>query len=99
MGRFVQDGTGIVVSVADEKDDRFTSGWTREGEAPAKPAKVAQSETPDDTWSVKNLKAYAGENSIEIGAAKSKADILALIIAPQTAQVAAVDGVDASTPF
>jgi hypothetical protein len=27
MGRFIQDGTGVVVSVDDSKDDRFASGW------------------------------------------------------------------------
>lgn len=27
MGRHIQDGTGIVISVADEKDDRYSSGW------------------------------------------------------------------------
>ena len=27
MGRHIRDGTGIVISVADEKDDRYSSGW------------------------------------------------------------------------
>lgn len=27
MSKFIQDGTGVVVSVADEKDDRFDVGW------------------------------------------------------------------------
>ena len=27
MSKFIQDGTGVVVSVADEKDDRFVSGY------------------------------------------------------------------------
>ena len=27
MGRFRNLGTGVVVSVADEKDERFASGW------------------------------------------------------------------------
>lgn len=38
MSRFIQDGTGIVVSVADEKDDRFVNGWEPVEETPtAKP--------------------------------------------------------------
>ncbi len=37
MSRFINDTTGVVVSVADEKDDRFENGWTRvEPEQPAK---------------------------------------------------------------
>jgi hypothetical protein len=35
MGRFVNDQTGVVVSVDDSKDERFASGWTAE-KAPAK---------------------------------------------------------------
>lgn len=27
MGRHIQNGTGIVISVADEKDERYVSGW------------------------------------------------------------------------
>ena len=27
MSTFIQDGTGVVVSVADEKDDRFSVGY------------------------------------------------------------------------
>lgn len=27
MSRFINDETGVVVSVDDSKDDRFTSGW------------------------------------------------------------------------
>ena len=27
MGKFIQDGTGVVISVADEKDDRFATGF------------------------------------------------------------------------
>lgn len=28
MGKFIQDGTGVVVSVDDSKDDRFEIGYT-----------------------------------------------------------------------
>lgn len=42
MGRFVNDKTKVVVSVADEKDDRFGAGWTRE-DPPVKNKKPAAS--------------------------------------------------------
>ncbi|GLU88948.1 hypothetical protein [Agromyces sp. NBRC 114283] len=29
MGKFINTTTQVVVSVADEKDDRFTDGWER----------------------------------------------------------------------
>lgn len=41
MSKFIQDGTGIVVSVADEKDERFTVGWKPADEADKKPAAKA----------------------------------------------------------
>lgn len=44
--------------------------------APAAPAK---SSTPDDTWTVKDLKAHAEQHSIDLGPAKTKAEILAAI--------------------
>lgn len=27
MSKFIQDVTGVVISVADHKDERFESGW------------------------------------------------------------------------
>lgn len=44
MSRFIQDGTGIVVSVADEKDDRFTNGWTPVEETPAAKPRAKKSD-------------------------------------------------------
>ncbi len=42
MGRFVNDTTGVVVSVDDSKDERFSSGWSpqidEKSKAPAKRA-------------------------------------------------------------
>jgi len=35
MSRFVQDGTGIVVTVADHKDERFGKGWVSADSQPA----------------------------------------------------------------
>jgi hypothetical protein len=51
MGRFVNTETKVVVVVADEKDDRFTSPlWAREsGDQPAeeKPAAKRAASKPD----------------------------------------------------
>ena len=44
MGRFRNSDTGVVVSVDDSKDDRFTSGWESPDSEPKKaPAKKAAS--------------------------------------------------------
>jgi len=75
MGRFVNDSTGAIVSVADEKDFRFGDGWTRDGDSP----KPAHSETPDKSWKVDELKAYAESNSIDLDDATKKDDIVAAI--------------------
>lgn len=49
MGRFRNLETGVVVSVADEKDERFVSGWeptdSESKKAPAK--KAASSSKPE----------------------------------------------------
>lgn len=46
MGRFANSETGVVVSVADDKDERFSSPlWNAEGEAKAAP-KRSTSKTP-----------------------------------------------------
>lgn len=73
MSRFIQDGTGVVVSVADEKDDRFASGW--------KPFSGAPAEESDslETLKVPELKQFAADNGIELDGATKKADILAII--------------------
>ena len=57
----------VVVSVADEKV--LGSDWRAEGAA-------ERSETPDTSWKVADLKAYADENGIDLGEATKKADIL-----------------------
>nr|DAL17871.1 MAG TPA_asm: HeH/LEM domain [Caudoviricetes sp.] len=73
MSSFIQNGTGIVVSVADEKDDRFASGW--------KPYDDESAEGSDsiDNLKVHELKQFAADNGIDLGAATKKADILAII--------------------
>lgn len=72
MSRFENIQTGVVISVDDSKDDRFASGWKTPGED-------AKSETPDKTWKVAELKAYATEHQIELGDATKKDDVLAAI--------------------
>jgi len=70
MSRFQNLKTGVVVSVADEKDGRFTTGWKLAGE---------QSSSPDKSWKVADLKAYAEESGIDLLDATKKEDILAAI--------------------
>lgn len=40
MGRFVNNTTGVIVSVDDSKDHRFSQGWTPAGEAEPPAEKV-----------------------------------------------------------
>lgn len=75
MGRWINDSTGAIVSVADEKDYRFGDGWHAEGSTP----KPARSETPDKSWKVDELKAYAEANDIDLADATKKDDIIAAI--------------------
>lgn len=52
MGRFVNDQTGIVVSVDDSKDDRFASGWSaaeENGEPTKKTASKRAASTKSDS--------------------------------------------------
>jgi hypothetical protein len=78
MSRFENVSTGIIVSVADSKVDRFTSGWKTPGAKDAEP----KSETPDKTWKVDELKAYAAERDIDLGEATKKDDIIAVLTKP-----------------
>ena len=52
-------------------------------EVKPKPAAPPKSETPDDTWTVKELQAFAEEHEIDLGDASKKADILAAIEAAE----------------
>ena len=75
MSKFENLKTGVVVSVDDSKDERFASGWKRVGsKSPA-----ARSQAPDKSWTVAELKAYAEENSVDLGDATKKEDIVAAI--------------------
>lgn len=73
MGKFINLKNGVVVSVADSKDERFASGWKRVGET------ASASETPDKSWKVADLKSFADSNGIELDGATKKDEILAAI--------------------
>ena len=75
MSKFENLSNGVVVSVDDSKDDRFTSGWKLFGSS----SSTERSESPDKSWKVAELKAYAESNSIDLGDATKKDDIVAAI--------------------
>jgi hypothetical protein len=47
-----------------------------------KPPAPARSATPGESWTVKDLQAHAAEAGIDLGTARTKAEILAVINAP-----------------
>ena len=73
MARYKHVTTGVVVEVSD--DLVLGSEWGPER------GTASKSESPDKSWKVDELKAYAGENSIDLGDATKKEDILAAITA------------------
>lgn len=75
MSKFQNISTGVVVSVADSKDERFASGWKPYDGTDSAPT----SDTPDKSWKVADLKAYAEEKNVDLGDATKKEDILAAI--------------------
>jgi hypothetical protein len=79
MSKFENLNTGIVVSVADSKDDRFTDGWKVFGSSAARPEGA-----PSASWKVADLKAHAEENGIDLGEATKKEEIVAAITAAAT---------------
>lgn len=60
---------------ADDAQQLIDKGYAVE----LKPAKPAKSETPDDTWTVPELKKYAEEKKVDLKGASSKSDILAAL--------------------
>ena len=55
------------------RDDKVLgSEWVLEGES-------SRSESPDSSWKVADLRAYASENGIDLGDATKKDDIVAAI--------------------
>lgn len=78
MGRFIQDGTGIVVSVDDSKDERFQHGWKPyvDGDESS-----ASDGAPSKSWKIDELREFAAANDIDLSGATKKDEILAVIIA------------------
>lgn len=74
--RLKNTGTGAIVRVRDDK--KLGSEWV-----PAEGSPAPVSETPDDSWSNKQLKAYAEEHAIDLGDARNKAGFLAAIVAAE----------------
>lgn len=68
--RYQHATSGALVSVRDDKD--LGSEWKSLDEA-------TRSESPDSTWKVADLKAYASDNDINLGDATKKDDILTVI--------------------
>ena len=80
MPRFVNDTTKVVVSVADSKADRFTSGWTplAEGEQPAESSDVPRGNASLETW-----RSYADSLGVEYAEDAKREDIKAAVDAAQ----------------
>lgn len=75
MTRLKNAVTGVIVDVRDDHPITTDSAW-----GPVDGKKAAErSETPDKSWKVDELKAYATENGIDLGEATKKDDILAAI--------------------
>lgn len=73
MARLKHATSGVIVSVADGAVGRLGSEWG--------PVNAERSDSPDSSWKVADLKAYAEENSIDLGEATKKDDIVAAITA------------------
>jgi len=81
MARLVNAATGVTVTVSDETAARLGPEWAAEGgtEQTETPQRPQRSETPDATWKVAELTAYAAERNIALGDATKKDDILAVL--------------------
>ena len=66
-------------------DDHLAARLINRGVAEEVKPKPAKSETPDESWTVAELRAHAEEHEIDLGAATKKADILAAIEATSQA--------------
>lgn len=77
----VHDADGV--SHAFGPDDTVP-GWAEKAitnpdvwaDAPASESEDAPEGDPDDSWTLKELKAYADANDVDLDGAKSKADVL-----------------------
>ena len=80
MMRLRNTVSGVVVAVRDGHPIATDSQWES---ADGKTAGAAEerSDTPDKSWTVADLKAYAAEHSIDLGKSTRKGDIVAVIAA------------------
>lgn len=74
MAEYIHTQSGARVSVAEGKE--LGVGFVLAGEVSA----AQRSETPDKSWKVAELKAYADEHGIDLGDATKKDDILAVLV-------------------
>lgn len=76
MARLKHAVTGVIVTVADETVPHLGREWVD-------PDAAQRSETPDKSWKVADLKAFAADHDpvIDLGDATKKEDVLAAITA------------------
>lgn len=73
MPRLRSTVTGAAMTVSDKVAARLGSGWVD--------ADVIQrSSEPDSTWKVAELRSFAEENGVDLGEAKKKDEVLAVIV-------------------
>ncbi len=68
-----------LVEVSEEEGEILIDKGYAVAVEPKKAEKPVKSDTPDETWTVPELKAYAEEKGIDISTAKNKTETLALI--------------------
>ncbi|GAB2646298.1 hypothetical protein GCM10027169_13100 [Gordonia jinhuaensis] len=78
-------GVDFVEGVGDTDDENAIAYFERQGyEVSKAKAKVDIPDgEPSDSWTVAQLKAYAAEHDVDLGDAKNKPDILAVLAAEQ----------------
>lgn len=80
MARLKHAVSGVIVSVADEKVSRLGAEWQpADGSSSG-----SRSESPDKSWKVADIRAFADERGIDLGDATKKDDLLAAIEASTT---------------
>lgn len=77
MARLKHAVSGVIVSVADEKVGRLGAEWQPVDGSSRSSA--SRSETPDKSWKVADIRAFADERGIDLGDATKKDDLLAAI--------------------
>lgn len=82
MARFYNDTTKVVVSVADEKADRFTSGWTALADGESAPP--AGDGTPKGNASRQEWADYADSKGVLYDEDAKREDIKAAVEAAAT---------------